>query len=158
MKYTSPTSVMASMKRRLLVAGSKRLRWFRASATCAMATPIGSAIWLASGVGCMPLAVRTNSSSPKLRRSRASALLTADCDSPRRRAADEIWRSLYTSWNTESRFRSISCASIMDFPGCRLGRRFDTHCPRPGGRPNSNIYRMNSLHFSIHLVKQGGLF
>ena len=81
------------MKRRLLVPGSKRLRWFSASATWAIATPIGSAIWVASGVGCMPLAVRTNSSSPKLRRRRASALLTADWLSPSRLAAEEIWRS-----------------------------------------------------------------
>jgi hypothetical protein len=93
MKYTSPTSVMASVKRRVLVAASKRLRWLRARATCAIAAPIGSAICWASGVGCMPCAVRTNNSSPKLRRRRASALLTADCVSPRRRAALEIWRS-----------------------------------------------------------------
>ena len=47
----------------------------------------------APGVGCMPWAVRTNSSSPKVLRSRASALLTVGCDRPRRLATRDTWRN-----------------------------------------------------------------
>ncbi len=93
MKCSSPTSVIASVKRRSLVSGSKPPRRFRARVTWASALPTGSAKPSAKGVGCMPCPVRTNSSSPNSRRRRARALLTADCVNPRRRAAPEIWRS-----------------------------------------------------------------
>ena len=68
----------------------------------------GSARSVAKGVGCMPLGVRRNSSSPSSLRNRASALLTAGWVRPMLPATLETRFSTRNWLKTTSRFRSIS--------------------------------------------------
>src|ERR1700744_1808432 len=56
----------------------------------------------------MPAGVRTNKGSSKVVRRRASALLTAGCDSPRFLAATDIPRVFSTSRKITSKLRSRS--------------------------------------------------
>ena len=60
----------------------------------------------ASRVGCRPEGERTNSASPKLLRSRASALLTVGCDIASWRPASVTEPVRCTAHSTRSRFRS----------------------------------------------------
>ncbi|NKF76953.1 hypothetical protein GO294_04225 [Ralstonia solanacearum] len=108
MKYTSPTSLMAMVKVRVEVAASKCVRWPKARCSMSSAIATGSASCSARAVGIMPRGVRTNSSSSKVWRRRASALLTAGCDRPSRCATAAMRFSRRISWKTTSRFRSTS--------------------------------------------------
>lgn len=76
------------------------------------AYPMGSASCSANGVGIMPAGVRTNRSSPNVRRSLASVLLTAGWVSSRFAATLETLRSTISCWNTTSWFRSMSVSSM----------------------------------------------
>ena len=78
---------------RLSVAGVNCVRWFSPLWIMPSAYPTDSPSCSAKGVGTMPPEVRKNSSSPKMRRSLASALLTAGCVSPRLSATFDTRRS-----------------------------------------------------------------
>ena len=82
-----PTSVMYTMKLRWDAAGSKPEGGFNACSSAASAPATGVAHSRASGVGCMPCALRTNSGSPAMPRSLASCVDTAGWDMPSASAA-----------------------------------------------------------------------
>jgi hypothetical protein len=86
-------SVIAIVKVRVLVLASNSTRRAKVSRILVNALVIGTANSSASGVGCMPRGVRTNTASLSRVRSRPSALLTAGCESPRLSAASETLRS-----------------------------------------------------------------
>ena len=75
-KWNSPMSVIASENWRVAVDASKLACVASVWRMSASERPSGTAIRSASGVGCMPRAVRTNSSSFIILRRRASAALT----------------------------------------------------------------------------------
>ncbi|MNS65314.1 hypothetical protein D3C72_984740 [compost metagenome] len=116
MKWISPTSVIATRKRRLLVAASNTSWSCSACVSTVSASLTGPASRCARGVGSMPCPVRTNSSSPKASRRRRSALLTAGCVRSMRRATADRLRSSSKCWNKISRFKSTSRSSAIAAP------------------------------------------
>ena len=99
-------SPAASVKVRVVSAGTNDAPSSRATSSCDVSCASTGASAAARGVGTRPRPRRTTSGSPSATRSRASALLTADCVTWSLRAARVALPSCRTAWSTRSRFRS----------------------------------------------------
>ena len=106
-KISSPMSVRQRLNTRRLVAAMKPSRTSSSPRTAPITASTGACSASARGVGCMPLPVFRNSWSPKNRRKRFRAWLTALCDMPRSCAARLTLRTRIRASKTGSRLRSI---------------------------------------------------